>query len=93
MKCKRTKHRLEVPGNWGELVIDFGRRIQKKIRGGAGLEEVSRRTRSTTPYCNLAIAFANASDLIKLRAMVEDWSLDRIADEIGQPQPVPLWQR
>jgi hypothetical protein len=88
----RSKYR-EPPGSWGELVIDFGRRIQKKIRGGAGLEEVSRRSRSTAPYCQLAVDFANASDLIKFRAIVEDWSLDRIADELGQSQPVPLWQR
>jgi hypothetical protein len=74
------------------LVIDFGRRLQKKIRGGAGLEEASQRFHSTSAYCHLAITFAGTSDLIKLRAMVEDWSLDRIVEELGQPQPVPLWR-
>jgi hypothetical protein len=39
------------------------------------------------------MAFVGASDLIKLRAIVEDWSLERIAEELGQPQPIPLWQQ
>lgn len=93
MNRHRMRRRADVPGNWGELVIDFGRRVQKKMRSGAGLEEVSRRVRSTMPYCQLAVDFAGASDLVKFRAIVEEWSLDEIAAELGQTQPVPLWQR
>ena len=88
----RLGHQPDLPGNWGELVIDFGRCLQKRMRSGAGLREASERLQSTSAYCHLALAFASANDLIKLRALVEDWSLERIAEELGQPQPVPLWR-
>jgi hypothetical protein len=93
MNRHRNKQKRDLPGNWGEIMIDFGRQIQKKISGGAGLEEVSRRSRSTVAYLQFAVAFVRASKLIQFRAIVEDWSLDRIAEELGQPQPIPLWQR
>jgi hypothetical protein len=88
----RLNESLGLPSTWGELVIDFGRRVQKKVRGGAGLEEASQRLRSTTAYCHLAMKFANASDVVKFRSVFEEWSLERIAEELGEPQPLPMWQ-
>jgi hypothetical protein len=84
-RSRRQLVSLELPGNWAELLFAVGGRVRKQIKRGAGLEEVSKRFESTPDYCELALTFFRASDLLKLRAMVEDWPLERIACELGRP--------
>lgn len=57
--------------NAAELLLEQGRVVGKQIRRGAGTEEETTPTHEP-PDFQLALAFVNASDVIKLRAMVED---------------------
>ena len=58
--------------------------MQKQIRRGAGIEEASGILRVLPSHCALGLAFFRATDLLKLDAMVEDWSPDRIVWELGE---------
>ena len=53
------------------------------MRRGGALEDVARQMQCTLDYCRLALEFSGASDLIKLRALVEDWSPAMIAAELS----------
>ena len=76
--------------NWGELLSDQARRLREQMRRGAGLEEASQELQLRLDQCRLALTFADSEDLLKLRAMVEDWPRDRIeAEFIGSATVVP----
>lgn len=77
--------------NWGELLSDQARRLREQMRRGAGLEEASQELRLRLDQCRLALAFADAEDLLKVRAMVEDWPRERIEVEFaGSPTVVSV---
>ena len=80
-----------VAENTAELLLELGRRARKEIRRGAGIEEASGQLGITTRYCELALAFVCSSDLTKIRAMLEDWSAERIVQELGGVEIV--WPR
>lgn len=81
----RSRENLQAtqPANWTEWLLTLGRRVHKQIRRGAGIEEVSRRTQASLDTCKLGLVFYRSSDLVKLRAMVEDWSRERLVLELG----------
>ncbi len=62
-----------------EFLIDLGGFITRQQRLGVSLYALARRWRVSTDVLRLAVAFSESSDKLKLRAMVEDWPLDRIA--------------
>ena len=77
--------------NWGELLSDQARLLREQMRGGAGLEEASRELHLSLDQCRLAIALDESEDVLKLRAIVEDWPRDRIEAEFtGSPAALPL---
>ena len=71
------------PANWAEWLLDLGKQVNRQIRRGAGIEEVTRRLQTTIDTCKLGLVFYRTSDLVKLRAMVEDWSRERLILELG----------
>ena len=72
-------------GNWAESLLELGRRIRRPVRQGTGIEDVSQEFHVDRDYCQLALEFVSSSDLLKLRALVEDWPLERIAEQLGGP--------
>ena len=72
-------------GNWAESVLQLGRRIRRQVRRGAEIEEVSNEFQVHRDYCQFALEFVGSSDLLKLRALVEDWPLERIAQQLRGP--------
>lgn len=77
----RDTSRMAGSRNWAELLLDLGRGLQRRM-GQARGREVAVRLCSAPRYFRLAIEFAGASDVLKLRAIVEDWPRERIADEL-----------
>lgn len=71
------------PRNWAEWLLDLGKNVNKQIRSGAGIEEASERLKCTVDSCKLSLVFFLATDVVKLRAMVEDWSRERLVEELG----------
>ena len=71
------------PANWAEWLLDLGKKVDTQIRRGAGIEEVSRKLQNTLDSCKLSLVFYRSSDVVKLRAIVEDWSRDRLVLELG----------
>lgn len=86
MSRSRQIVQCNVPQNWAELFVGLGTAVLRRIRRGAGIEEVSRELHTASDLCQLALAFSVSSDVLKLRALVEDWPLDRIAAELGWRQ-------
>jgi hypothetical protein len=80
----RARENVQVqPANWAEWLLDLGKRVNRQIRDGAGIEEVSRRFQNTLDTCKLSLVFYRTSDLVKVRAMIEDWSRERLVLELG----------
>lgn len=71
------------PANWAEWLLDLGKQVNRQIRRGAGIEEVTRRLQTTIDTCKLGLVFYRTTDCVKLRAMVEDWSRERLVMELG----------
>jgi hypothetical protein len=68
--------------NWGEVLADLGNLVRGQMRRGAGIEEAARRAQLRMEQCRLALVYGSAAPQLKLRAMVEDWSHHRIAEEL-----------
>jgi hypothetical protein len=68
---------------WTERLLDLGKCVSKQIRRGAGIEEASRRLLSDPEQCKLALVFFKANDVLKFRAIVEDWTEARLVSELG----------
>jgi hypothetical protein len=71
------------PASWAEWLLDLGKQVDKQIRSGAGIEEVSRLLQNTLDTCKLGLVFYRTSDVVKVRAMIEDWSRERLILELG----------
>ena len=63
--------------------MDVGRAVRKQLRRGDEIKEVARQLDCPCGFCKLALAFVNASDLLKFRAIVEDWPLKQVIEELG----------
>ena len=72
-------------GNCAESLLELGRRIGRPVRQGAGIDVVSQEFQVHRDYCQLALEFVSSSDPLKLRALVEDWPLERIAEQLRGP--------
>lgn len=79
----RTTRANERPANWAEFLLECGRIYRKRMRRGDGTGEASGQLLMHPRFCRLALAFAGSSDVLKLRAMVEDWPLPRIRRELS----------
>src|SRR5262245_32268871 len=80
----RPRDNLQAqPANWAEWLLDLGKRVNRQIRRGAGIEEVSRRLQNTLDTCKLSLVFYRSSHLVTVRAMIEDWSRERLLLELG----------
>ena len=82
MSRSMQSNQLAVSETCAELLLEVGRRVRKHIRYGAAMADVAKLAEFPVDYCQLALAFACASDLVKLRASVEDWPWERIAREL-----------
>jgi hypothetical protein len=71
------------PANWAEWLLELGRDVNRQIRRGAGIEEVSQKFQTTVDTCKLSLVYYRSSDVLKVRAMVEDWSPERLVIELG----------
>ena len=79
----REANQPKFPANWAELLFDLGRAVARQVRRGAEIADIAKPLRATADHCALALAFVRSSDVVKLRAMVEDWSLPQITQELA----------
>jgi len=61
-----------------EKLIDMGRVATNLLRQGTSMSDACALLRCTIEYCELALVFFTASDELRLRALVEDWSMSDI---------------
>lgn len=71
------------PANWAEWLLDLGKNVHREIRSGAGIEEVARNCQNSLDTCKLSLVFYRTCDVVKVRAMIEDWSRERLVTELG----------
>ena len=82
MSCRTRANQPTLPPNAAELLLECGRFVHHQVHRGIEIKQVSEQLQATPDHCVLALAFAISSDVLKLRAMVEDWSYERIACEL-----------
>jgi hypothetical protein len=58
-----------------ECLLRLGQLSRFLVRHGCALQQVARELGVGHKVCALAVAFLNAPDWFKLRALVEDWNL------------------
>ena len=87
----RANSQKGQPKSLAEIICNEGRSIRRHMRCGAGIEEAAKALHLSPAACAIALRFCSSSDLLKLRAMVEDWSLPRIVVELGLLQPSGGW--
>jgi hypothetical protein len=80
-RTRETTHRQ--PANWAEWLLDLGKTVNRQLRSGAGIEEVAERSQNSIDTCKLSLVFYQTSDVVKVRALVEDWSRERLVHELG----------
>ena len=86
-RSPRQVNQPTLLGNRAESLLELARRVRRRIRQRAGVEAGSKPFEISSDYCQLALQFVSSSDVLKLRALVEDWSIDRIASELGSSVP------
>lgn len=82
MNRQREKN-VALPANCAEWLLELGKCVNRQMRRGAGIEEVAQQLFANPVHCKLALVLYRASDVFKLRAMVEDWSWERLVSELG----------
>ena len=90
MSGVRETNQAKLLRNSAELLLELGRGLMKRIRCGAGIEEAASQVRTASDNCLLALEFVRSRDVVKFRAMVEDWSRDRIVAELRGAERI--WQ-
>ena len=75
--------------NSGECLLRLATLVSFLIRHGSGLDEVVRALGIGPRTCQLAMSFQTAPDLVKLRALVEDWNVLEIRSEIRTLHELP----
>ena len=73
------------PSNCAESLLGVGQAAGRCVRRGVPVDDVARRLHCPSDYCRLALAFTASSDLLKLRSMVENWSVTRIMGALDGP--------
>jgi hypothetical protein len=81
-----TMNRLAKPER-PEFLLDLGHYIRRQQRAGVAVESLAWRWGVSAELLRLAVAFTRTSDGVKFRALVEDWSLERIAEAVRHPEP------
>ena len=71
----------------GERLLQLGKRARFLIRKGARLGQVSDTLGIGSRTCMLALAFRSAPDVMKFRAMVEEWNALEILAEVRSREP------
>lgn len=66
----------------GECLLRLGKLARFLLRHGSALNQVARELGVGDKVCVLALAFLTAPDWLKLRALVEDWTLLAIKSRI-----------
>ena len=69
--------------NPGESLLRLGRLVRFLVRHGAELRQVAKELELRDKLCVLATRFLAAPDCLKLRALVEDWSLTSIQSTLA----------
>ena len=86
MRSSRHANQSGSLGNSAEALLELGRRVRRQLRHGAEIEDAGEEFKLPRE-CRMALEFVCSSDVLKLRALVEDWPLDRIAQELGSAVP------
>ena len=67
-----------VESTAAEQLLDLGRLVRFLVRHGATDEQVAQEIGISVRLCRLATTLVTASDCLKLRAIVEDWTALKI---------------
>ena len=68
--------------NPAEHLLRMGRRVLFMVRHGAELDQIVVELGIGVRACRLASTFASGPDCLKLRALVENWSMLRIRTQL-----------
>ena len=68
--------------NAGEWLLDLGRATEVLVHRGQKICHIAEQMRMEDDLCILALSFAVSPNRLRLRALVEDWDIDRITDAI-----------
>jgi hypothetical protein len=87
-----TMPEMNVPArNVAELLCDLGFVLRWRMRRGAAIQQAPLLLQSLRWDSQMALQFVNLSTSDQLRAMVEDWPLQRIQEYVqAQRQPDAL---
>ncbi len=77
-----SQYSQDVHRNAGEFLLRLGSLVRFLTRHGAGLSQTAGEIGYGEKLCTLAITFAVAPDVLKLRALVEDWNVLKIRSEL-----------
>ena len=80
---RSEQQRATQPTTWSEWLLELGKQVERALKRGADIEEVSRKFQSSTETCKLALVFRRSSSVIRLRAMVEDWTREKLITALG----------
>ena len=75
-----------------EFYLAIGRAVRYLLRHGWPMDTVAGRIGLPTSECHLALKYADSPDVLKLRALVENWSWEKIKQSVvlvrTQPSPI-----
>jgi hypothetical protein len=80
---QRNPSRESEAQNPAEALIRIGRLVQFLVRHGADDDEVFSKLGVDNQLSAFAMSFVQAPDWLKLRALVEDWSVAKISRRIN----------
>jgi hypothetical protein len=81
-RSSRHTNQPALLGNWAEALLELGSRVRRQLRQRAETDHACEEL-NMPGGSRLALEFVCSTDQLKLRALVEDWSLGRIAQELG----------
>ena len=82
--CQVRRGQPQVPGAWApetssvEALLEMGVLFRFLLRHGADLDQLSQESGRSRRLVLLALVFAAAPEVLKLRALVERWNTLRI---------------
>lgn len=82
MTRQQTDIRDSLCQNSGECLLRLGRLAKFLLRHGSRLDQVAFELNVGRRVCSLAVAFLDAPDRLKFRAIFEDWSALRIRSRL-----------
>ena len=78
----RLQQRTEAAVTPAEYFLTLGKIVKRFERGGVSLDSICRRIGLPVAECLLARLYAESPDSLKLRALVEKWSWQRIMEQV-----------